>query len=406
MSLRICLITDGYPPENAGSGITTYTATTARALARDGHKVSVIAPAVDGGPSVGERDGVQLHRVLAPRLPGSGGKSFLDTYLVARAVAGEVHKLKREAGLDVIESPEHGAAGFALSMNGARLPHVVRLHTPLFLANEAAGRRLSAGGRVVHVMERTTTRRATLVTSPSQALGQVIAPRFGIDPAGIRVVPNSIDTEAFRPAAGAIPHAPTVLYVGKILLWKGVFTLTEAIPRVVRRIPDARVVIVGSDHPTGHGRGSTKQEMLAQLRHAGAASHVTMLDRVERSQLVAMYHAADVSVVPSLWEGFGYTCLEAMSCGLAVIATAVGGLSEIIDQGRDGVLVPPGDPVRLADEIVELLMHAERRRALGQAARGKALRVYSVERVVQQTVAAYHEAIARADGAGGGACSR
>src|SRR5262249_36842498 len=96
MSLRICLITDGYPPVNAGSGITTYTATTARALARDGHKVSVIAPAVDGGTSVSERDGVQLHRVLAPRLPGSGGKSFLDTYLFARAVAGKVHKLKRE----------------------------------------------------------------------------------------------------------------------------------------------------------------------------------------------------------------------------------------------------------------------------------------------------------------------
>jgi glycosyltransferase involved in cell wall biosynthesis len=405
MSLRICLISDGYPPENAGSGITTYTATTARALVQDGHQVSVIAPAVEGAASVSERSGVQLRRVLAARLPGSGGKSFLDSYLFARAAAAEVHKIMRQNGLDVIESPEHGAAGFALAMNGARRPHVVRLHTPLFLANEAAGRRLSAGGRVVHAMERTTTRRAALVTSPSLALGQAIAPRFGIDAARIRVVPNSIDTEAFQPATESVPHAPTVLYVGKILVWKGVFILTEAIPRIINRIPDARVVFVGSDHPAGNGLGSTKQEMLAQFQHAGVASRVTILDRVERSELIALYHQADVSVVPSLWEGFGYTCLEAMSCGLAVVATAVGGLSEIIDQGRDGVLVPPSDPVKLADAIVELLVHAERRRALGQAARGKALRVYSVERVMQQTVAAYDEAIALA-GAGGGACSR
>ncbi len=408
MSLRICLITDGYPPENAGSGITTYTVTTARGLAQNGHRVSVIAPAVEGGRSVSERDGVQLHRVLAARLPGTGGKTFLDAYLFARAVAAEVHKLMNEDGLDIIESPEHGAAGFALAMNGGRLPHVVRLHAPLFLVNEVVGRRLSAGARLVHAMERTTTRRAALVISPSRALGEVVAPRFGIDPARIYVVPNTIDTESFRPAeAGEIaPHPPTVLYVGKVAPVKGAAVLTQAIPRIVRRIPEVRVVIVGSDHPTAHAEGSSKKEMLARLRQAGVDSNVTMLDRIERARLVPLYHNADVCVVPSLWETFPYACLEAMSCGVPVVATAVGGLNEIIDRGRDGVLVPPGDPARLADEIVELLTHAERRRAMGQAARGKALRAYSVERVVQQTVAAYDEAIARAAATRGGGCSR
>ena len=408
MSLRICLISDGYPPENAGSGITTYTATTARALAEDGHRVSVIAPAVEGCTPVSDRGGVQLHRVLAARVPGRGGKSFFDAYLFARAAAAKVHKLMSESGLDVVESPEHGAGGFALAVNGQKVPLVVRLHAPLFLVNEVVGRRLSAGGRIVNAMERTITRRATLVTSPSRALWQIVAPRFGIDPARIRVVPNSIDTENFRPAeAGEVaPHPPTILYVGKVAPVKGVVVLTQAIPRVVRRLPEAHVVIVGADHPIGPGLGSSKQEMLAKLQQAGVASNVDVLDPIERSRLRALYHNADVCVVPSLWENFSYACLEAMSCGVPVVAAAVGGLTEVIDSGRDGVLVPPGDPVRLADEIVELLTHAERRQAMGQAAREKALRAYSVERVVQQTVATYSEAIARADAPRSSACSR
>ena len=406
MNLRICLITDGYPPENAGSGIATYTATTARALAQAGHKVSVISPAVDGGTSVSQRDGVQLHRVLAAHLPGSGGKSFLDAYLFARAAAAEVHKLTNAGGLDIVESPEHGAGGFALTMNGRQALHVVRLHAPLFLVNEAAGRRLSVGGRLVNAMERTTTRRAALVTSPSWALAEIVAPRFGIDPARIRVVPNSIDTDMFRPAeAGEVaPHPPTVLYVGKVAPLKGAAVLAQAIPRVVRRLPEVRLVIVGSDHPAGPRGGSSKQEMLARVRQAGVESNVTMLDRMERTRLVTLYHNADLCVVPSLWETFPYACVEAMSCGLPVVATAVGGLNEIIDQGRDGVLVPPRDPAKLADEIVELLTHAERRRTMGQLAREKALRLYSVERVVQETLAAYDEAMARARAARAGAC--
>jgi glycosyltransferase involved in cell wall biosynthesis len=166
------------------------------------------------------------------------------------------------------------------------------------------------------------------------------------------------------------------------------------------------LVIVGADHPIGPGVGSSKQEMLAQLQQAGVASNVAVLDPIERSRLRTLYHNADVCVVPSLWENFSYACLEAMSCGVPVVAAAVGGLTELIDPGRDGVLVPPSDPVRLADEIVELLTHAERRQAMGQAAREKTLRAYSVERIVQQTVAAYDEAIARAAAPRSSACSR
>jgi glycogen synthase len=407
MKLRICLVSDGYPPENAGSGITTYTVTMARGLVQEEHTVSVIAPALDEGASVSERDGVWLHRILPARLPGSpfrrrrGGKTFLDAYLFARAVGAEVQKIMHEGGLDVIESPEHGAGGFALAMNGGRLPHVVRLHAPLFLVNEAAGRRLSAGGRIVDAMERTTVRRAALMTSPSRALGAVVAPRFGIDPGRIRVVPNSIDTDVFRPARQGTPHPPTVLYVGKVAPLKGVFVLADAIPLVIRQIPEARVVIVGSDHPTANGGGSSKREMLARLRQAGVASNVAVLDPVERTRLVGLYGDADVCVIPSLWENFSYACLEAQSCAVPVVAAAVGGLVEMIDHGRDGTLVPSNDPARLAEGILELLAHPERGRAMGEAARAKVLRNYGVPRVVRQTLAVYTEAIA-----GRQACSR
>jgi glycosyltransferase involved in cell wall biosynthesis len=98
------------------------------------------------------------------------------------------------------------------------------------------------------------------------------------------VVPNSIDHETFQPVDGVPAHSPTVLYVGKIAPVKGMPTLAEAIPVIVRHIQEVRVVLIGSDHvvPTA---GSTKEHVLADLHRAGAADRVSVLAPVERSQL-------------------------------------------------------------------------------------------------------------------------
>jgi glycogen(starch) synthase len=414
--MRICLTCREYPPETVGGGIGTYTANIARGLATAGHQVSVIARSVKGGETVHHEDGVRVHRILPCAIVGltyalrgyGDGKTFLDAYLYSRAVAARVRRLMVEDGLDIVQSPEHGAEGFVLARDGAPIPHVVRFHTPLVMVTEAAGQRLSVGGRIVDAMERATARRAALYTSGSHALAMAVAARFRIARERIRVVPNFIDHETFRPAseseAAAFPpaHPPTVLYVGKIAPLKGARVLAEAIPRIVSRVPAVKVIIVGSDHPAPPS-GSTKAEMQAVFEEAGVASSVTFLPPRERAALVRLYQGADVCVLPTLWDNFPNTCLEAMACGVPVVATAVGGLPEIIHDGIDGLLVPLRDPEALADAVVRLLSHADMRKTMGRTARKTIVDRYTRERVVAATTAVYEEAIVgSAARAGGG----
>lgn len=399
--MDICLICQEYPPDTVGGGIGTYTTDIARGLLDAGHRVWVIARAVKGIETTTRENGLQVHRILPAQLPGVGRldrrrdrKTFADAYLYSLATAAKVRQIMGQHDLDVVQSPEHGAEGFALARDRAPVPHVVRFHSPLFMVNEASGRRLSLGGRVVHALERAAARRAVLNTSASLALARAVSRAFGIPLERVRVVPNSIDHEAFCPAPGIAPHPPTVLYVGKIAPLKGMATLAEAIPQVVRGIPEVRVVLIGSDHVVP-GAGSTKEQMLTDLRRAGVADRVSVLAPVERSQLVRLYQEADVCVLPTLWDNFPNTCLEAMACGVPVVASAVGGLPEIIDNGKNGVLVPPGDAAGLADAVVGLLERRERRLEMGRAARNKILEAYTRSRVVAATIAVYNEAIAR-----------
>ncbi|MDR5708484.1 MAG: glycosyltransferase family 4 protein [Armatimonadota bacterium] len=398
--MRICLLCQEYPSEVRSGGIGTYTHTLARSLARAGCRVHVVARAACE-PSTREEEGVVVHRIApAPDLlqkvarPLTGHQSFLDAYAYSRAAAAKVREILRREGLEVVQSPEHGAEGLVLFRNGEDLPHVVRLHTPLALVNEAAGKKLSPGGWIVHWMERAAARRATLNTCASRALARQVAARFGIPPRRIRVVPNAIDHEMFSPAPAPASEEPTVLYVGKLAPLKGALVLAEAIPHVLRRVPEARFVCVGSDHTTP-GAGSTLERMMATLRESGAEGRIHFLQSVPRPELVSLYRQARVVVLPTFWDNFPNTLLEAMACGIPVVASAVGGVVEMVTHEREGMLVPPGNPERLAEAISRLLLDPDRRREMGRMGREKVLREYTPHRAAQRTLEVYGEAIRR-----------
>ncbi len=398
--MRICLLCQEYPPEVRSGGIGTYTYTLARSLVRAGCRVHVVARAA-ALPSTRLEEGVVVHRVASP--PNvlrkaarslTGPQSFLDAYAYSRAAAEKVVELFQQEGLDVVQSPEHGAEGLALFRRLPDLPHVVRFHTPLFLVNEAVGRRLSPGGWVVHYMERAAAQRATLNTCASRALALAVARRFGIPPGRIRVVPNAVDPELFSPAAPPPSGEPVVLYVGKLAPLKGALVLAEAVPRVLARVPEARFLCVGSDH-TVPGTGSTRARMQGILKRSGAEGAVRFLDPVPRVELVDLYRRAHVVVLPTSWDNFPNTVLEALSCGVPVVASAVGGIPEIVTHGQEGLLVPPGDPERLAEAIAALLLDPGRRSDMGQAARHRAVQEYAPHRVARRTLEVYEEATKR-----------
>jgi glycosyltransferase involved in cell wall biosynthesis len=264
--------------------------------------------------------------------------------------------------------PEHGAEGLALARDHVPVPHVVRFHSPLFLVNEASGRRLSLGGRVVHAMERAAARRAVLNTSASLALARTVSRAFGIPLERVRVVPSSIDHETFRPADGVPAHPPTVLYVGKITPLKGMSTLAEAIPLIVRRIPEVRVVLIGSDHVVS-GVGSTVVYLgrlypikrpwlffelarampdiefvcLGQAHLTGEGSwspgavpdNLRMLGRLDGLAKIEVLASAWVLVNTSIHEALPMSFLEALACETPIVSCQPAG--DLVD--RYGIYV-------------------------------------------------------------------
>jgi glycosyltransferase involved in cell wall biosynthesis len=174
---------------------------------------------------------------------------------------------------------------------------------------------------------------------------------------------------------------PVIGAAGRLAPIKGFAHLIRALGLLREAMPDVRLEIAG----TGPAQGSLKQE----ARVAGVDDRVSFLGW--QADLLSCFARWDVFVQPSLEEAFGLAALEAMAAGLPVVATAVGGLLELIEDGRTGWLVPPADPQALAKRLRELLRDREQRRTLGAAGQARARQNFSVERMVSSIERTYVE---------------
>ncbi|MDP3938095.1 MAG: glycosyltransferase family 4 protein, partial [Deltaproteobacteria bacterium] len=201
-------------------------------------------------------------------------------------------------------------------------------------------------------------------------------------------IPNGIDPRifdrSFPPRANArrslhVEGEPVVLFVGRLSYQKGVDVLLEAWARFRRRRPRAHLVLLGE--------GPEAAALQRQAEALGIAASVDF--RGLRRDAGPHYAAADIFVLPSRYEGFPNVMLEAMSAGLPVVASRVSGTEDAIDNGRNGLLVPPGEPQPLADALFELASGPERARALGHEARKTVESSYHIRAVAEQTMAFY-----------------
>lgn len=213
----------------------------------------------------------------------------------------------------------------------------------------------------------------------------------GVDRQRIVFVPNAVDVETFRPPGPeprfpARPDCYTVLFVGSMEGNKGVWELLEAAATLRDSLPRVRWLLCG-DGPE-----------LERLRRAASARRLEAVVRfegsVKRTDMPAMYHQADALAAPSHAEAFSTALLEGMASALPCVGSAVGGTPTIIDQGRTGLLIAPGDPMALADAVVWLANRPEKARVMGQAGRAKAEREFSWPTVAGRIERVYRLALA------------
>jgi len=187
----------------------------------------------------------------------------------------------------------------------------------------------------------------------------------------VTVIPNGLDLDLFKEHL-ARPALRKVVMVANLRAEKGHDVLIDAAADVLRRFPDARFEIVGT--------GPELERLVARSRARNVAQAFEFLGH--REDVTARLMAADIFALPSRSEAFPNSVLEAMAAGLPIVASGVGGIPELVDSGRTGLLVRPGDPKELADRLCDLMADPARARRLGEAARSEASSRYSFDRMV------------------------
>jgi D-inositol-3-phosphate glycosyltransferase len=205
--------------------------------------------------------------------------------------------------------------------------------------------------------------------------------RLGVPPARTALVPSGVDVTRFRPDGPTVTRdGPRVLGVGRLVDRKGFADLIRAMPLV----PAAECVIIGGRRGADAAADPHARDLLAIAERHGVADRVRLVGAVPAEETPAWYRSADVLAAVPWYEPFGLTALEAMACGVPVVASDVGGLSDTVIDGVTGVHVPPRDPVTLGGALRRLLADPARRFAYGSAAQDRVRSCYTWERAAQQ----------------------
>ena len=229
------------------------------------------------------------------------------------------------------------------------------------------------------------------------------AMQLGVQSRRVQVIRSGVDAEHFRPrpldraparqALRIRSEARLVLFVGNLEPRKQVDVLLRALASVREEIPAAALIVVGSGESAGVQDQTARLVRLTHDLGLEADDAVRFVGRVEDDELLDYYAAADVFALPSSSEAQGIVALEAMACGLPVVAAAVGGLLGTIEDGRTGFLVPPGDVQALAERLQALLVDDSQRQAIGAAARQAVEHEFSWKRAVESTIEVYREVL-------------
>jgi glycosyltransferase involved in cell wall biosynthesis len=232
------------------------------------------------------------------------------------------------------------------------------------------------------------------VITISDAIRGVLA-RQGVDPRKLRVILSALDPEPFQEPCDRTPFlrefglgedARVVGMAAQFIPRKGHEILLQAVPRVLKDHPEARFLLFG--------RGPLQEDVERKVRAVGLQEVVRIPGF--REDFPRILPCLDLLVHPATLEGLGIVLLQAGAAGVPVVSTATGGIPEVVVHGKTGLLVPPGDPMKLASAMISLLRDPELGRAMGKAARERIRAEFSVDRMVEGNLAVYREVLGTA----------
>ncbi len=396
--MKVALLTREYPP-NVYGGAGVHVEYLARELARSAevtvHCWGDDRPAVAGGPTV------VAHRPWQALAGPEPYAAALEAFSIDLTMAAGV------AGAELVHSHTwYANLGGHLAKLVHGIPHVATVHS-LEPMRPWKQEQLGGGYALSSFAERTALEAADAIVAVSAAhLAEILTCYPAVDPARTSVIYNGIDAEEYRPDRGTDvldrhgidPARPSVVFVGRITRQKGLEHLLEAAPAID---PDAQLVLCAGAPDTPEIALETAARMDAVRQSRGNV--IWIEEMLPKPDVIQILSHATVFACPSVYEPMGIVNLEAMACEAAVVATAVGGIPEVVEDGVTGLLVPyeavadgtgtPADPAALATALAgrvnELLADPARADAMGRAGRVRATERFGWDVAAAETLRLY-----------------
>jgi alpha-maltose-1-phosphate synthase len=288
------------------------------------------------------------------------------------------------------------------------------LHVPLILTTHSLEphrpwkrEQLGNAYDVSSWVEKTAYRNADGVIAVSKSMKHDVETLYGVEPEKVRIIYNGIDADQYRPtydaelvaSYGVDPGKPFILFVGRITRQKGIIHLVNAVKHIA---PEVQVVLCAGA-PDTEEIGRELSQAIARIREQGRKNLIWIPQVLSKHDLIRLYSHASLFVCPSVYEPFGIINLEAMACGTPVVASAVGGITEVVVEGETGLLVPfepqganafePKNPERfsrdLASAVNRLLASPEKLESMASKARERVEKHFGWKSIARQTLEFY-----------------
>lgn len=404
--MRIAYISYEYPPDISAGGIATYTLQAAKMMKSLGHDVEVFCGSFERNISE-IYQGVLTHRIK------------IDNVVDFRYKVVDIFKIRHEyKNFDIFESPEINGNGYEIKKFFPQIPLTVKLHTPAVLQVRILNTYTPFWTKIRFVLG--SIKRGKLdwgywskhdknqkndidfqicqlsqkISSPSVSLKNWAVKFWNIDPSKIDVVPYPYIPDQKLLEISVENNFKQIVFWGKLNVHKGMVKYAIVIPKIIKKFPEYKFLIVGKDCPSALKNISMKEYMIKKIGRY--IDNVEFKDTIPLAQIPEILQNSDIVVIPSIWDNFPLVCLESMSAGRAIVASRQGGMFDMLNDTKAGILVNPHKSYQIKNAIIKLIKNKELKFNYGKKARQTLLQKYNLEKIGKLTEDFYSKVIENA----------
>src|SRR5665647_3306835 len=397
MTHKVCFITPEYWPLSGGTGAYVYYLS--NELMKNGYRIQIVTGS-NQTQDIQVNPQLDVSFLKIPKMP------IVKSFMLAAASNRKLQSVRDTANVDITHPQLPLTPNFAVPPSFGKAL-VCTVHSTWKGEAEAIRgepySRLNANEKFLvsfnwflRFFEEGMLARARKIIAVSHFTKWELTNYYRIPESKIRVIHNGVDVKKFQPAQdkrkvkaelGFNPDDLAIVSVGRLYARKGLFTLIESMPAVIKRFPNAKFII------SGKGQSDEMRKLIAHAEKLGVKDYIVFTGYYPDKKLPKLYQAADVFAFSTFYEHHPFAVLEALSTGLPVVTTNVGGIPETISDGKDGFMCQPFNPKQFSDRILYLLEHPAAAQEMAFQARKTIEERFDWRIIVKKVLAVYNEVL-------------